>query len=600
MQNVSDQYRERCERFSAEASAHRKRYDGISMLRLASFFSALAVLILLWGAHWVLASGFFMIFLGGFYRLVLWHQGILGKAENADRIAKVNSQELQVLDHRFSMFPPGSDYLHQEHPYVNDLDIFGEHSFFRYCCRATTTIGQKQLAEYLLQVAAPAEITARQQAIAELTPLLDWRQNFQALGGAVANNPHHLKLLHAWMQDADFVRGNRLLTAALYLAPLWFLLCLTAWIFFVSWKIFLLLLVPTAFLLYKTNQQVSQTHLRTTYAADMLAQYARLLEHIERQPFQTSKLSEGKSSLHANGKPASRHIRRLAYIIRQLNVRYNFFAIFLNLMALWDLHWVLRLEKWRASQWTYLTGWFDTLQTFEALSSFANPWYNNPRWVMPEITTGEHLEAIDLGHPLIHRRQRVGNDLTMCIRGHIQLITGSNMAGKSTLLRTVGLNAVLAQAGAPVCAQKFSLPPMQIHTSMRTQDALHENASSFYAELKRLKIIIEAVRAANDAAGLPVFFLLDEILKGTNSVDRHTGSEALIRQLIRLRGGGLIATHDLELGRLEAESNGAIQNRCMEVEIRDKALHFDYKLRQGVSKSFNATLLMRQMGIEVE
>jgi DNA mismatch repair ATPase MutS len=222
--------------------------------------------------------------------------------------------------------------------------------------------------------------------------------------------------------------------------------------------------------------------------------------------------------------------------------------------------------------------------------------------VLPEWNDRAELAVKNMGHPLLNRDVRVGNDLSLPTRGHIKLITGSNMAGKSTFLRTIGLNLVMAQAGAPVCAESMTFPTLQVYTSMRTQDALHESTSSFFAELKRLKVIIEAVDAANQVGHdqLPVFFLLDEILKGTNSVDRHTGSAALIRQLIRQRGGGLIATHDLELGRLEAEANGAIENLRIEVEIRDGQLDFDYKLKKGVSESFNATLLMKRMGIRIE
>jgi DNA mismatch repair ATPase MutS len=205
------------------------------------------------------------------------------------------------------------------------------------------------------------------------------------------------------------------------------------------------------------------------------------------------------------------------------------------------------------------------------------------------------VSAQQLGHPLIHRDQRIANEVVLPTQGHIKLLTGSNMAGKSTFLRTVGLNIVLAMTGAPVCAREMQVPLLKVYTSMRTQDALHESTSSFYAELKRLKVIIEAVEADDK-----VFFLLDEILKGTNSRDRHTGSKALIKQLIQQGGAGIIATHDLELGSLEAQYNGTIENWCMEVAIDKDQLYFDYLLKKGVSKSFNATVLMRNMGIKIE
>ena len=258
------------------------------------------------------------------------------------------------------------------------------------------------------------------------------------------------------------------------------------------------------------------------------------------------------------------------------------------------MHWVLRLENWKALQKKQLPEWFDALQEFEGILSLATLFYNNPDWVFPKINNTPTLVAKAMGHPLIGSSSRICNDLEMPTTGHIKLITGSNMAGKSTFLRTAGLNIILAMSGSVVCAKAFSLPPLQVYSSMRTVDALHESTSSFYAELKRLKIIIEAVDAQSN-----IFFILDEILKGTNSNDRHTGSKALIKQFIYSNGSGLIATHDLELGSLESSYDGAIENLCMEVEVEKGKLLFDYKIKKGVSQSFNATQLMKDIGIRI-
>ncbi len=601
MQNLTDQYHQRQARFTKEATALRKRYDRISLFRLLIFFVSAAVMVFLFSVHWVVALGFFFLFIGGFYRLMIWHQAMLDRAKHLERLAAINEEEAAALNYEFERFPDGAAYLKTEHPYALDLDIFGPFSFFQFCCRATSVIGQQRLAEYLSKPAEVSEIPARQNAISELSPRLDWRQDFQAFGSGIKDSPRHLKMLRDWLSDEDVVRGNRRLVAALHIAPWWFLLVMALWFFFIPWQIMILLLLPPALILKKTTERVNRTHLRTTYAGEMLEQYAQLLQHIESQDFSSEKLAALKQPLLPAGLPASTHIRRLAYIIRQLNVRYNFFAIFLNIITLWDLRWVYQLEKWKARLHDQLPVWFDSLSEFEALASLGSLHFNNPDWTFPELRESGSLEAVALGHPLISPKKRIANDIAMPTRGHLKLITGSNMAGKSTFLRTVGLNIVLAQTGAPVCAKKFVLPPLQVFTSMRTRDDLHESTSSFYAELKRLKVIIEAVDAAKNPqdSSLSVFFLLDEILKGTNSVDRHTGSAALIRQLIRLRGGGLIATHDLELGRLEAEAGGAVENLCMEVEVKNGSLFFDYKIKKGVSQSFNATLLMQQMGIDV-
>lgn len=559
--------------------------------------------VLLFTLHWAVAVVYLGLFMGGFYRLMKWHLGMQESAGHAERLAAINELEVKAMEHQFGGFPDGARFLSHEHPNALDLDLFGPQSMFQSSCRATTAIGQERLAQYLLEPAPVPTIAERQKAIIELCPMLDWRQNFQAYGLETADNPQHLDLLRAWLADPDLVRGNRWLTLASLLAPWYFLACFVAWVVWVPWPIFVLLLTPILVVLKQTNEQVGRIHLRTAYAEASLAAYARLMQYIEKQPFEAILTASLRSKLLEGEATASVQVKRLSYIIRQLNMRFNFFAIFFNIGSLWDLRYVLRLEKWRAANREHLPNWFDALREMEALCSLAALWHNNPDWVMPNFD-GEnpkgasHLVGNGLGHPLIHPDKRRCNDFSMDTRGHIKLITGSNMAGKSTFLRTVGLNVVLAQAGAPVCASAFSLPPLRVYTSMRTQDDLSESTSSFYAELKRLKVIIEAVKQAGNG-GLPVFFLLDEILKGTNSVDRHTGSAALIRQLIRLRGGGLIATHDLELGRMEAESGGTVENLCMEVEIKDGKLFFDYTIKPGVSKSFNATLLMRQMGIEV-
>ena len=319
-----------------------------------------------------------------------------------------------------------------------------------------------------------------------------------------------------------------------------------------------------------------------------------MIDWVENADFKSPKLQSLQAVFDQEERKASVALKRLAYIISQLNVRFNFFAVFLNLWGLWDLHWVYRLEKWKSEEADHLLDWFDALAELEALSSMGNLAHNNPDWIFPEVEADAVLQMDEVGHPLLASGKRISNDLHMPTSGHIKLITGSNMAGKSTFLRTVGLNIVLAMSGSVVCAKRLRLPLLDVYTSMRTQDALHESTSSFFAELKRLKTVIEAVESKDNA-----FFLLDEILKGTNSRDRHSGAKALIEQLIRNGGGGLIATHDLELTALEAQSDGHIENLCMEVGIDNGQLHFDYKLKKGITQSFNASILMQQMGIDM-
>ncbi len=289
----------------------------------------------------------------------------------------------------------------------------------------------------------------------------------------------------------------------------------------------------------------------------------------------------------------------LAYRISQLDVRYNPFVMLFEISGLWSLQWLRQLDKWRAEHRDNLAGWLRTLAETDALVSWANLRFNHPEWTEAEFTDRPVITATALGHPLLPPTGRVTNDIELATDGHIHLVTGSNMAGKSTWLRTVGINLVLAQCGSPVCAEHLSrinCGTLDVWTSMRSQDDLSESTSSFYAELKRLKSIIGAVSDPERR----VIFLLDEILKGTNSRDRHTGARALIRQLIRERGAGIIATHDLELAALADEPGSRVENYAMEVQTRGSRLTFDYKLHPGVCTSFNATALMAEMGIDID
>jgi len=593
--NIKSSYLKRSTDFKTEAQTQKQRYNRFSYVRLLLFVAAFALAFLVWSASPLLGILFILLFLIGFYRFILWHQAILKNSKHLKELSRINQLEAGVLDHEYYAFDNGSEFVDPDHSYSFDLDIFGDYSFFQYANRCSTAIGRRRLAEYLQNGAGMETIKKRQKAVAELKDRLDWRQDFQALGREVKDDLLHLKALTRWLSAPAFVQNNKWLRIALWFVPLWMLAGLLLFIFYLPWQVLLFFLILPAIIIQRTLKQVNETHEQTAHAEKILARYAVLCGHIEPETFQSDKLKNLKAIFGNGDTLASKKIKRLSYIIAQLNVRFNMFAVFLNIGGLWDLHWVYRLEKWKAEQNEQLPQWFDALSEFEALSSLGNMYYNNPGWVFPHIHEQTEIKGEQLGHPLIPTQKSVSNDAHFPGSGHIKLVTGSNMAGKSTYLRTVGINIVLANAGAPVCAKQFSLPLLQVYTSMRTQDALHESTSSFFAELKRLKFIIEAVEEKQN-----IFFLLDEILKGTNSNDRHTGSKALIRQLIKSEGTGVIATHDLELGKLEATSGGAIENLCMEVEIKDGELFFDYKIKKGVSVSFNATLLMKNMGIKVE
>jgi len=591
---LTELYKQRTEDFKARAATLQTRYEKFGFVRLTSFILGVALLIFAYSTNPLIGIISTFIFLAAFYRLVLWHQKLLHEKQIEEALALINQQELSFMQDDFQSFADGKEFMDPAHPNSIDMDIFGPYSFFQYANRTTTTMGKKRLAEYLTTVEDVHEIRARQEAITELQDQLEWRQKFRAHGMSTEDAPEHLEQLQLWLNQPDFMQSNSMYKAALIIAPILAFIGLFVWIYYWPWYYAITFFFPAFYMLKTTLDKVNQTHVQTTHAGKTLAYYAYLIEHLEDKHFQSDKLQSLSSALDTDAKKASDRLKRLSFIIHQLNVRNNAFVIILNIFTLWDLQWVLRLEAWKSEQRDDLPKWFSALAEFEALLSFATVYYNRPSWTFPNITTEPLLNATGLGHPLISPKERVANDIQIPTKGHIKLVTGSNMAGKSTFLRTVGLNIVLAMAGAPVCAKKLDLPILETYSSMRTQDALHESTSSFYAELKRLKIIIEAVEEKEN-----VFFLMDEILKGTNSNDRHTGSKALITQLIKSKGSGIIATHDLELGAMAENANGAIENLCIEVAVEGGKLHFDYKIKPGVSQSFNATLLMREMGIKI-
>lgn len=592
--DLKNLYIERRDRFRKKAMALESRYNRFSLIRLVLFFGIGALFFLLWSLVSPAAAFLSLVVcLFAFAKFVFWHQRIQKEQHHYEHLTTINEQEISFLNGDYSMFGDGSEFVDPQHPYTVDLDIFGAYSFFQYTNRTSTAIGKRCLANYLQIGEQEEEILARQAAILELKEKLDWRQNFQAKGMATDDSYAHILALQEWLSQPPVILGNKMYTSALYwVPPLAVIGVVLSFLF--PWQIIIPFLAPAGYFLKKTVEAINKITHQTGSAEKIIAYYGELIEHIEEAIFESPKLKILQQQLVKNGSSASSQTKRLSYLIAQLNLRNNMFAIFLNILTIWDLQWTYRLEKWKEAHQTLLLNWFNALEEIEALISLSTSTYNNPEWNMPKISNENIIIGTAVGHPLIESNKRITNDFSIPTKGHIKLVTGSNMAGKSTLLRTVSLNIVLANCGAAVCAQSFQTPLLQVYTSMRTQDALHESTSSFYAELKRLKIIIEAVEAQEN-----IFFVMDEILKGTNSNDRHTGSKALIKQLIKSKGSGIIATHDLELGALEASYGGAIENWCMEVEVNEGELVFDYKLKKGVSQSFNATQLMKNMGIRI-
>lgn len=510
-------------------------------------------------------------------------------------LLEINRLELKCIGGDFSAFKPGDEYIERDHPYSYDLDIFGKASLFQYICRTTSKPASDLLAEYLRQSASKEEIMRRQEAVAELQPLTDWRQELMTLGylnAGAGNNPSPLL---QWLRSEDTftkISREKIIAGCLSLLALASFALITA-------GLPAALLAPVFvvnFSFYFTRfKRISKLQEQVSRSSDLLRSYSEIIRLIENEKFTTPKLLTLKGSFK-DSITASFRIRQLSKLVGRLDSRLNVLvSIPLNLLFFTDIHFCLALERWKREHALRIPGWFAAMAEFEVLASLGNMAFNNPDWVFPAVTDDYFiLRAEKMGHPLIPADRRISNDFSVEGAGKAILITGSNMSGKSTFLRTCGINAVLSFAGAPVCASSFTVSLFRLHSSMRISDSLEENISSFYAELRRLRAIISGAESDPKA-----FLLLDEILRGTNSDDRYTGSVALIRQLAGYGSVAMVATHDLRLAGLEKEHPDTIENYHFDVKVSGEELFFDYRLTPGVCSSFNASLLMKKMGIRV-
>ena len=468
---------------------------------------------------------------------------------------------------------------------------------YQYLNRCSGSGGRKRLAGWLKEAADTPEAMARQGAVKDLASNLDWRQEFQATGLLSPENDPEADDLLSWVSKKDTLFSSRKWQYILIILPAATLISLVLAFFVISFNIPIFLVLVQLGIVSVYLRRINLYHNQIGKKYSLLKKYGSLLSLIEKEEFQDPELNELKSGLLSGGEKVSASIRKLAAISDSFDRRLNMLlGAVLDGLLLWDLQCIARLENWKSRYRDQLPVWLQVIGSIDALSSLGCFFYNNPDYVFPEFSNNEfRLNAGKMGHPLIPPSERISNDFRLDKDNSFMLITGSNMSGKSTFLRTCGINLVLGMAGAPVCAEYFEFQPLKIYTSMRVTDSLLSRESTFYAELKKLKRIIIAFRDDENA-----FVLLDEILKGTNSRDKHFGSEMFIRQLIDFRAAGMIATHDLELGSLEEDLEGKIKNFCFEVQIRDSQFHYDYKLIEGIARTLNATELMRQMGISID
>lgn len=526
--------------------------------------------------------------------LIKIHNKVKAKRMMASNLLKLSTLELERLKGNFEKINNGKEFANDHHPFSSDLDFFGPNSIFQFINQTTSFFGKQKLASWLLNKEENQEILKRQEAAKELSQHQSWTLEYRATGLSDQLDEKQISGFKNWLHQEPKLLGNKFLKRISIVLPSFVLLIAAGALAFdyTLWVILPLLLI-SGVLLSKQHKYATKTVEDTFRALSTLEVLSKQLSILSNTSFTSAYLVEIKEAV-ASTRNAGKEISRLHQLLDNLQSRNSMMHAFVNIPFMLDIQWLFKLENWKKENAVHVEEWFESLATTESLISLSGLYFNNPDWITPTFSdTSYFFKATHLTHPLLGEGG-ISNDFSYKGIGKTNLITGPNMAGKSTFLRTVATSIVFAQIGAPVRGKEFVVnPTAQVFTAMRVKDNLSESVSSFYAELDRIKQLIEKVKS-----GEQCLYFLDEILKGTNSADRHKGAEALIRQLHKLGASGFISTHDLELGELAAKEN-FVQNFSFESEITNGEITFNYTIKEGICSSFNACELMRQMGIEV-
>lgn len=529
----------------------------------------------------------------GFLFLMRIHSKLSFQKELTKAVLKINEDEIAYLKREKLPFENGIEFNDFHHPYAYDLDIFGEHSLFQNLNRTATFIGKKTLADKLLNLFSNETILENQEAINELKAKIDWRQDFEAVAIVSTDSKNSYDSLIHWISFKNNSLSKVLIALSIILPTLFFGFLIA---YFVTSKAIILSYVTYIFIfnlivLGRSLKRIQSEIAKADNIDKTIKQYSLLVQKIELEKFESKKLIELQKQLVSKNASASSHLKQLSELFSRMETINNFVtATLFNGSFLFNLHVLKALLKWKDNYAHELEKWINIIGEFEALNSLANLSYNNPDFVFPEINSQYKIGFENLSHPLLNPATRVGND-TYFYPQSFMILTGSNMSGKSTFLRNLGINMVLGGIGSVICASKANIHPLPVLVSMRLSDSLADSESYFFAEIKRLKQIMDALEEG------PAFVLLDEILRGTNSDDKRNGTIEVVKKVIAKNAIGAIATHDIEVCLTTNEYPDILTNQCFEVEIQNNELHFDYKLRSGICQNRSATFLMQKMGV---
>jgi len=591
-----------------DLAARDQQHRVFGYLQLAAVVSALAAVGLALfhklSIFWVFAPA------AAFATLFIIHERLLRVAEQRRRSIRYFERALDRLEGKWAgQGEAGDRFLDPAHPYARDLDLFGKGSLFELLCTARTQVGVETLAEWLLYPADPDTVRSRQLAVDDLRSQVDWREELAVVADE-ARSGVHATALAAWGEAAPLLASRRLriLTTALALLGVPGLVAFLAYSLYMlgivhlsermavlSRDFFVLVLFINGTFLFKQRRRVDLVVAAAEEAAHELKLLSEVLLRIERQSFRAPLLIALRASLDVEGEPISKRLKRLSRLIDHLDDREHLLIRLIEPFLLWTLRWATLVDEWRRHSGPAVRRWLASTGGIEALCSLASHAFEHPADPFPEFRSeSPWLEAEAIGHPLLDENRVVRNDVRIGRALRLLVVSGSNMSGKSTLLRTLGVNTVLAQAGAPVRAKRLMLSPLAVGASIRIIDSLQGGISRFYAEILRIRQILDLT-----GGPLPVLFLVDEFLHGTNSHDRRIGAEALARGLVDRGAIGLITTHDLALADIVEVLGPQAANVHFEDHLDDGHMTFDYRMRPGIVRKSNAIELMRSVGLEI-
>ncbi len=588
MQNPLEFYISEKQLFEQKLSSLKKKLATSSTLRLLVFLSTAFGIYFFFGETKIMATiaiiGFIL-----FLYLISKHTDLQYKRDLVKSLIKINQTEINVLNRDYVELDEGNEFVEPTHFYSYDIDLFGRGSFFQYINRTVTSEGKNELAKNLTANEILA-IENKQEAIKELAQIPKWRQHFSAIASLVKVQ-HPAKVIVDWIHNYKAVFPKLLSFLPIVVSVISVILIVLASTKLINGQFVIIWFFIGLGVSGRYLKKVNIIYEDASRAKDTFKQYHKLLNEIETTTFTSQVLKEKQQDIQTESQKASLIFAKFSKTLDALDQRNNLIiAVLGNAFLLRDVQEAYKIEQWINRYKNKIENWFKVIAFFDAQNSLANVAFNHPAYIFPEINTNkEVIVAQNLGHPLLKETQRIDNNYTI-ENQQFFIITGANMAGKSTFLRTVSLSIVMANMGLPVCAEAFKYNPIKLITSMRTSDSLADDESYFFSELKRLKFIVEEIKNTE------YFIILDEILKGTNSTDKAIGSKKFVQKLVASNSTGIIATHDLSLCEIEKELT-EIENYYFDAEIINDELHFDYKLKEGVCKNMNASFLLKKMEI---